>query len=139
MRDDQAGSTQLEVGARVTTDGPRAVALVDKINKATGAAGSDFPLERQLTDDGVVVASSKGQVDLLVKNGGLGDRDAVRKALPDLGGATVALWVDIRSLMSGFLGSDGGNENVDPIAGIGVTARVADDGSATYRLRLVTD
>ncbi len=80
-----------------------------------------------------------GQVDQLLKDGGLGDRDAVRKALPDLDGATVALWVDIRSLMRGFLGSDGGNENVDPIAGIGVTAKVADDGSATYRLRLVTD
>jgi hypothetical protein len=139
MRDDQAGSTQLEVGARVTTDGPRAVALVDKINKATDAAGSDFPLERQLTDDGVVIASSKGQVALLLKNGGLGDRDAVRKALPDVDGATVALWVDIRGLMRGFMGSDGGNENVDPIAGLGVTAKVADDGSATYRLRLVTD
>ncbi len=99
MRDDQAGRTQLEVGARVTTDGPRAVALVDKINKATKASGSDFPLERRLTDDGVVIASSKGQVDLLLKDGGLGDRDAVRKALPDVDGATVALWVDIRSLM----------------------------------------
>jgi len=139
MRDDQTGRTQLEVGARVTTDGPRAVALVDKINNATDASGSDFPLERRLTDDGVVVASSKGQVDLLVKDGGLGDRDAVRKALPEVDGATVALWVDIRSLMRGFMGSDGGNENIDPIAGLGVTAKVADDGSATYRLRLVTD
>jgi len=139
MRDDQAGSTQLEVGARVTTDGPRAVALVDKINKATDASGSDFPIVRQLTDDGVVMATSKGQVDLLLTNGRLGDRDAVRKALPDVDGATVALWVDIRGLMRDFMGSDGGNENVDPIAGLGVTARVADDGSATYRLRLVTD
>ena len=39
MRDDQAGPTELEVGARVTTDGPRAVALVDKINKATNGLG----------------------------------------------------------------------------------------------------
>jgi hypothetical protein len=139
MRDDQAGRTQLEVGARVTTNGPRAVALVDKINKATHASGSDFPLERRLTDDGVVIASSKGQVDLMLKDGGLGDRDAVRKALPDVDGATVALWVDIRGLLRGFMGSDGGNENVDPIAGLGVTAKVAGDGSATYRLRLVTD
>jgi hypothetical protein len=139
MRDDKEGRTQLEVGARVTTDGPRAVALVDKINKATHASGSDLPIERRLTDDGVVMATSKGQVDQLMRNGGLGDRDAVRKALPDVDGATVALWVDIRSLMQGFMGSDGGNENIDPIAGIGVTAKVAANGSATYRLRLVTD
>jgi hypothetical protein len=139
MRDDQAGRTQLEVGARVTTDGPRAVALVDKINKATNAAGEDLPIVRRLTDDGFVMAKSTEQVDLLLKDGGLGNRDAVRNALPDIDGATVALWVDIRSLMRGFLGSDGGNENVDPIAGIGVTAKVADDGSATFRLRLVTD
>ena len=138
MRDDQAGRSQLEVGARVTTDGPRAVALVDKINKATDAAGSDFPLERRLTDDGFVVASSTGQVDLLMKDGGLGDRDAVRKALPDLDGATVALWVDIRNLMDGFMGDQTVNENLEPIEGLGVTAQVTDDGSATYRLRLVT-
>jgi hypothetical protein len=138
MRDDQAGRTQLEVGARVTTDGPRAVALVDKINKATDASGSDFPLVRRLTDDGVVIASSKEQVDLLLKEGGLGDRDAVRKALPDLDGATVALWVDIRNLLDGFMGTDGVDENVEPISGLGVTAKVADDGSATFRLRLVT-
>jgi hypothetical protein len=139
MRDDQAGSTRLEVGARVTTDGPRAVALVDKINKATAALGSDVAIERRLTDDGVVMATSSGQVELLLKNGGLGDRDAVRRALPDVGGATAALWVDIRSLLRGFMGSEGGNENVDPIAGLGVTAQVADNGTATYRLRLVTD
>jgi hypothetical protein len=138
MRDDQTGSTQLEVGARVITDGPRAVALVDKINKATDAAGSDFPLERRLTDDGFVAASSTGQVDLLMKDGGLGDRDAVRKALPDLDGATVALWVDIRNLMDGFMGDQTVDENLEPIEGLGMTAKVADDGSATYRLRLVT-
>jgi hypothetical protein len=123
----------------VTTDGQRAVALVDKINKATDAAGSDYPIERRLTDDGLVMASSKEQAALLAKDGGLGDRDAVRKALPDVDGATAALWLDLRSLMRGFMGSDGGNENADPIAGLGVTAKVADDGSATFRLRLVTD
>jgi hypothetical protein len=139
MRDDNTGPTRLEVGVRVTTDGPRAVAVVDKISKASGAAGRDFPIVRRLTDDGLVIATSKTQADLLSKNGGLGDRDAVRKALPDLDGSTVAVWVDIRSLMRGFMGSDGGNENVDPIAGLGVTAKVADNGSTSFRLRLVTD
>jgi hypothetical protein len=86
-----------------------------------------------------VVATSKTQADLLAKDGGLGDRDAVRKALPDLDGATVAVWVDIRSLMKGFMGQDGGNENLDPIAGLGITGKVANDGTASYRLRLVTD
>jgi hypothetical protein len=139
MRDDNAGPTRLEVGARVTTDGPRAVAVVDKISKAAGAAGRDVPLVRRLTDDGLVVATSKTQADLLAKDGGLGDRDAVRKALPDLDGATVAVWVDIHSLMKGFMGQDGGNENLDPIAGLGITGKVANDGTASYRLRLVTD
>jgi hypothetical protein len=139
MRDDDAGSTQLEVGARVTTDGPRAVAVLDQIAKATKASGGDIPIVHRLTDDGVVIASSKGQVDLLVKDGGLGDRDAVRKALPDVDGATLALWVDLRNLLDGFMGSDGVDENVAPIVGLGVTATVADNGSATYRLRLVTD
>jgi hypothetical protein len=139
MRDDQTGQTKLEVGARVTTDGPRAVAVLDKINKATNAAGQDFPIVRRLTDDGVVIATSKTQADLLSKNGGLGDRDVVRKALPDVDGATLALWVDIRSLLDGFMGADGVDENLKPIAGLGVTVKVADNGTASYRLRLVTD
>jgi hypothetical protein len=75
------------------------------------------------------------------KDGGLGDKDAVRKALPDVDGATVALWVDIRSLMRGFMGESEGDvdENLAPIAGLGITAKIADDGTASYRLRLVTD
>ena len=93
----------------------------------------------RLTDDGVIMATSKGQADLLAKDGGLGDREAVRKAMPDVDGATVALWVDIRSLLDGFMGVEGVDENIKPIAGIGVTAKVADNGSATFRLRLVTD
>ncbi|MEP6761777.1 MAG: hypothetical protein ABJA93_10500, partial [Sporichthyaceae bacterium] len=139
MRDDHSSKTQIEVGARVTTDGPHAVAVIDKINKATNAAGQDFDLVRRLTDDDVVMATSKEQAALLSKDGGLGDRDAVRKALPDVDGATVAVWVDIRGLMDGFMGQDGGNKNIAPIAGLGVTAKVADNGATSFRLRLVTD
>jgi hypothetical protein len=138
---DPASSPEVEVGARVTTDGPRAVAVLDKITKATKAAGQDFPIVRRLTDDGVVIATSNEQADLVSKDGGLGDKDAVRKALPDVDGATVALWVDIRSLMRGFMGESEGDvdENLAPIAGLGITAKIADDGTASYRLRLVTD
>jgi hypothetical protein len=138
MRDDETGQTKLELGARVTTDGPRAVAVLDTIYQATGAAREDFPTVHRLTDDGVVIATSEGQADLLSEDGGLGDRDAVRKALPDIDDATVALWVDIRSLMRGFMGTDAVDENLEPIEGLGMTARISDDGAASYRLRLVT-
>jgi hypothetical protein len=138
MRDDETGQTKLELGARVTTDGPRAVAVLDTIYQATGAAREDFPTVHRLTDDGVVIATSEQQADLLSEDGGLGERDAVRKALPDVDDATAALWVDIRSLMRGFMGNNTVDENLEPIEGLGMTARISDDGAASYRLRLVT-
>ena len=130
---------ELELGARVTTDGPRAVSVLDKIATAARAHGEDFPIVRRLTDDGVIVASSRAQVDRLAATGRLGDRDAVRKAMPDLDQATAALWVDVRALVGEFFGDPVVNENLEPVEGIGMTVQMRGDGAASYRLRLVVN
>jgi len=139
MYDDEKGSTAMEVGARVTTDGARAAAVVDQISEAARRHGADYPIVRQQIDDGLIVATSQEQVDRLAQQGGLGARDAVKKALPDVGEATAALWVDLRSLMNGFMGAEGVDENLEPLEGVGMTIQMHKDGSADYRLRLVTD
>ena len=60
--------------------------------------------------------------------------------MPDLEGSTVALWVDIAGISAEFLGEDDKvDENLEPLEGVGMTIQMHEDGSADYRLRLVTD
>ena len=131
------GAGEFELGARVTTDGPRAVAVIDKLRQAARAQNEDFPVVRRLTEEGMIVASTQAQVDRLGADGGLGDRDAVRKALPDVEEASVALWVDFRGLIGEFTGATTVDENLEPIDGIGMTVQMRGTDAATYRLRLV--
>lgn len=130
----------VEVGARSTTDAARAGAVLDKIEKAARAHGADWPMERRRTADGIVVASTPELADQLAGKGNLGDRKAFRRALPDVDGAGFALWVDVRALSKDFFNESGHvDQNLAPIAGVGMTAVSDGKGSATYRLRLVTD
>ena len=138
LREGTLRDGEVEIGARVTTDGPRAMAVVDQLKKAAGGQGEDLPIFSRLTDDGMIVASSAAQVDRLAAPGELGERDFIGKALPDLDGSTVALWVDIAGISSEFFGDDV-DENLEPLEGVGMTVRMHEDGSADYRLRLVTN
>jgi hypothetical protein len=130
---------EVHVGAKVTTDGARAEAVLRKLQAVLRAHGQDFPVYHRQTADGVVIASSKAESDRLLANGKLGDSPAFRKALPDVADANVALWVDVKGLATAFMGE--GNTKVDanlaPIDGLGMTVHVGADGSATFRMRLV--
>jgi hypothetical protein len=128
----------IEVGARVSTDGPRAMSVIEKLKKAAAAQSEDVPVFSRLTDEGIIVASSAGHVDRLAAGGALGERDVVGKALPDVDGSSMALWVDIRGIAAEFSG-DESDENLEPLEGVGMTVHLRDDGSADYRLRLITD
>jgi hypothetical protein len=136
----QAGTLRdgdIEVGARVSTDGPRAMSVIDKLKKSAARQNEDLPVFSRLTDDGMIVASSEAHVDRLAAGGALGERDVVAKALPDLDGSSMVLWVDIRGIAAEF--SEGVDENIEPLEGVGMTVRLHDDGSADYRMRLITD
>jgi hypothetical protein len=130
---------QVQVGARVTTDGARAEAVLRKILAASHAHGQDLPVYHRQTKDGYVVASGKAEADRLMATGKLGDNPAFRKALPDVADANVAVWVDVRGLATAFMGSGDTkvDENLAPIDGVGVTAHVGADGTTAFRLRLV--
>jgi hypothetical protein len=130
---------QVDVGAKVTTDGAKAEAVLRKILAASHAHGQDVPVYHRQTKDGYVISSGKAEADRLTANGTLGDNPAFRKALPDVADANVAVWVDVNGLATAIMGSGDKkvDENLAPIDGVGLTAHVGADGSASFRLRLV--
>jgi hypothetical protein len=133
------GSDSFDVGARVSTDAARAEQVLDALTKASGGA---LPLVRERAGDDLVVASSQEQADRLAKDGTLGEKASFTKALPDLDGASFAAWVDVQGLLAGNVGGMTGADpdpNLEPLQGVGVSAVSGDNGSATFRLRVVTN
>ncbi len=128
---------QVEVGARVSTDVAAAQRVLDKLETAARRHGGDVPVVHQEAGGDLVVASTDRQADLLSRSGTLGDVPAFSRALPDLADAEVAVWVDVATVFETLFGGDGGgDENLEPIDGVGLTMS-GDKDSATYRFRLV--
>jgi len=142
---DGTDGDEIGVGARVSTDVARAERVLDAVTKASGG---DLPLERRRVGDELVVASTPAQAGRLASVGTLGEKPVFSRALPDLGGAHLAVWVDVQGLASaifGGFGSESAGEmdetdaNLAPIEGVGVTVVSGAEGSAIFRLRLVTN
>ena len=106
--------------------------------------GGDFPVVRREAGNDLVIASTDRQADRLAASGTLGQVPAFQRALPDLGDADVAVWVDPAGLVTSVFGGEGSGSvdpNLEPIDGIGVTVSSGKgdgaEGTATYRFRLV--
>ena len=134
----------VQLGARVSTDVPNAQAVLDKVEAALRAQGGDFPVVRREAGNDLVIASTDRQADRLAASGTLGQVPAFQRALPDLGDADVAVWVDPAALVTSVFGAEGSGSvdpNLEPIDGIGVTVSSGKgegaEGTATYRFRLV--
>ena len=142
---DDAGlrSGELQVGVRATTDVTAARPLVERMTALLQQLQPE--VRSQMTDDGYVIATSGSAARRLVEQSGdtLADTEAFGRALPDADDARIALWVDVKPLITGISGSLGGDSTVDPnlepLAGFGMTVSTTDDGSGSFRMRLVTD
>ena len=134
---DGGKSGTVQLGARVRTDVARAERVLDLLT--SGDAG-DFVLARERVGDELVVASTAAQAARLAAGGTLGDRPGFRDAMADLDNADLAVWLDVVGLSETLFPSrEGGpvDENMAPIEGLGVTASSRDEGTGTFRVRLV--
>jgi hypothetical protein len=138
---DGTPSRTVEVGARVSTDAERAQAVLERLLRDVWPE-TDI---RRVGED-LVVASTRDQADRMSGGAGgtLGDLPAFGRALPDLAEADVALWLDPRGVTAAVFGGPGAapgagdvDPDLEPVDGIGVTARSGTDGSGTFRFRLV--
>jgi hypothetical protein len=139
---DGTRSDSVQVGARVSTDVPRAQAVLDKVEAALRDQGGELPVVRREAGGDLVIASTDRQAGRLAASGTLGQVPAFQRALPDLGDADVAVWVDPAALVDSLFGGEGSGSqdpNLEPVDGIGVTVSSAKgaEGTATYRFRLV--
>ena len=139
---DGTESGEIGVGARVSTDVVRAERVLDVVTKASGG---NLPLVRRRVGEDLVVASTPAQADRLASVGTLGENPGFSRALPDLDDAHLAVWVDVGGLASAIFGgwtpgseADEPDENLALVEGIGMTVVSGAEGSATFRLRLVT-
>jgi len=130
----------LQVAARVRTgDVTRAESLIQQLV----ADGPDLVL--RTTGDTYALGSSERHTDaVLAGDGTLGEQPAFRDALPDLAGAEVAVWADPAGLVEVFFGgwtrpdeASETNPNLEPLAGVGLTASSEDDGTGAFRFRIV--
>ncbi|MGH8971279.1 MAG: DUF3352 domain-containing protein, partial [Actinomycetes bacterium] len=129
---DGLGSGELDLGAKVTTDGEKAMAILDRIEAAANRLGADSGFDsslvvRRTTEDGYVIGSSKGTLDRLEQPGKLGEDEAFGKALPDLDRAGFAMWVDIAALAEAFTGDGEVDKDLEPLDGVGVTTDLEGD------------
>jgi hypothetical protein len=142
---DGTTSDEVQLGARVSTDVPKAQAVLDKVEAALRAHGGDLPVVRREAGGDLVLASTDRQAARLAGSGTLGQVPAFQRALPDLGDADVAVWVDPAGLVDALFGGSGGSgrtdPNLEPIDGIGVAVSSGKgdgpEGTVTYRFRLV--
>jgi hypothetical protein len=137
---DRGSSGQVDLGARVSTNVAAAQRVLDTLVAAERAHGGDVPVVRRQAGGDLVVASTDREADRLSRSGTLGDVPAFHRALPDLAGADVALWLDPGKVVSAVFGADSSDRNLAAVAGVGFTVSSrhgSDTGSATYRFRLV--
>jgi uncharacterized protein DUF3352 len=132
-----ASGEDIQLGAKVTTNGAKAEAVLAKLQRAARAHGEDLPIYHRRTADGVVVASSKAEAARLLRSGTLGDDPAFRKAMPDVEGANMAVWVDVAGLATVFTGEGSVDKNLEPIDGVGMTVHLHSGGGSVLRMRLV--
>jgi hypothetical protein len=121
-------------GKIVSSDSARATALVDRLDQAMGGV-----ITHTLEAGTLYLASDPAYVDTLKQGGGLGDTDAFKAALGDVGSANGVLFVDLDRIESAYLGDLDGDTRaaVEALRAIGASTRVTGDGEAAFSLRVV--
>ena len=126
------------IGVRAVTDPARGAALAQKLVALGRSSGLPFTATVQRTGDGYVLATDAAEASRLAAKGSLGQRADFRAALPDIGTAQAALWIDVDGLATALDPSGGGAsaQALRTVDAVGVTGGVS-GGSASFRVRLV--
>lgn len=133
---------RLDIGVRTTTDPVAAQPVIRRLTRALQRSQPE--IRSNITDDGYIVATNGATVRALAATTGnsLGQQAVFRRALPDVADSRMALWIDVRPLVSRFMGlserGDAPEADLAPIAGFGMTAST-DGAEGSFRMRLVTD
>ena len=126
-------------GVRVTTEDPqKAVGIVEAI---IAMGGPELALSTGPVDGGYVVASDPALADALGGDGGLGDTDAFRAAVPDPEDASAVGFVDLAAVVDSLV-AQGGETGAEAqkwsaVEALGLSGGSTDEGGR-FVLRLTT-
>lgn len=131
--------SDIPVGLKVKGDPDEIDSVLDKLREAAGPGAA--VLESDSEGDTVAIGPNPDYRASLLEDGGLGDEDVFKDAVRDADKAQTILFVNLDSLEDVVRDADAPQElveNLEPIAGFGVSGWV-DDDVAHAVVRLTTD
>ena len=145
LRDSGDVST-LPLGGRFQTDPDKFAEVYQKLVDYASAQGGDLPLTKVDGAGFVAVSTSADYANELTKDGGLGDTDKFRNAVPDAESANTVFYLDFDSVESQILNAvrDGGGsqrviDNLEPLSSIGLSSHVRGDGVVDVIVRITVN
>lgn len=136
--------SELPVGIKVLGDPDEVEKVLDKIRAPLLEQGMPETLLGSSSEgDAIVVGPNEAYREQLLGDGDLGDSDAYRDVVPDQEDATAVLYVDLDRVVE-LVGESGDipaevADNLDPLAAVGMSAWLDDDGASHSMLRISTD
>ena len=131
------------VGIRSNADAAKAKRVLDLVSTQLGRTGTPFALHTKAAGGrGYAVALDSAYAGQLAAGGHLGTRSSFTSAVPDAAGATSVLYVDVAGLLANAgmraLISTNAGANLKALSAVGMSATTSADGSASFRLKIVT-
>ncbi|MEV6268423.1 DUF3352 domain-containing protein [Kribbella sp. NPDC051936] len=126
-----------KIAARMETDPAKAEPVVQKLTTLLRERSSaNIPIESAKDGDTLVVSTSKDYAEQVLKDGGLGQTENFKQALPDVKGAVMIGYVDFEAAgsVSDRFADD---KNLAALRSAGVVTRSTGDGEAEVTLRVV--
>jgi hypothetical protein len=131
------GSGRPVLGLRAASDAAGLGPALDRLLSFTDASG--LPLERRDVPGGYVLATDRTQAEAMTRDGGLGDTDAFRDAVPDADSASVVAYLDVERLLATYGRAVDGDlaAALRPLRAVGLAVAATGDGTTTT-LRVTT-
>lgn len=128
------------IGAKVvSSDAKRADELVSRLLEVAGAPSG--AISHKVAGDKLFVATTPGYADDLQSGGKLGDTDAFKLAVGDVGSSNAALFVDLDKVDQLAQGQVHGEAKsfLESLRAFGLNASSTGTGEGTFTMRLVGD
>jgi hypothetical protein len=138
--------SKLQLGGRFQTDPAAFHRILDKVEAYAQGQGADLGLTAADGDGFVAVSTNPGYADQLAEQGGLGDTAAFTNAVPDADSATGVLYANfdaverqVIALMRRAGAPADDIDNLRPLASLGISSHVLDDGVTDFVVRLTVN
>ena len=136
----------LRLGARFQTDPAAFHAVFDKIMRYAASQGARLPLTTTDGDGFVTVSTNADYADQLASDGALGESETFQHAVPNADQALAVFYANFDAVEDQAISAlqSGGApqeviDNIEPIASVGMSTWVPEDGQMAFSVRLTVN